>query len=168
MTGKVERPLSRAIITGDIETRRDVAVRCGGDSGESVALLREIRAEMRELRAEVRELRRAQAPLADRLVRAIHRAIAGEPFAAGRLLDLASTRLSTRAELRAVLVGVVGDLEAPGAGRKLGKFLAANSREWDELRLVALGKSRDGLLYRCEFCGENPRVGNWTRELMQE
>src|SRR5439155_24074149 len=95
---------------------------------ELVMLLREILDELRGLHATLRR-QAAAVPLADRLLIAVYGIVASDPFTASTLLELADSPLSTRLELRSVVEDIVrGELDHPGAGRKFGKFLAANTQ----------------------------------------
>jgi hypothetical protein len=139
----------------------------------SVDVLRELlavqRATLDELRGIRADLRRQviAAPLADRLLAAVRGVMETAPFTAGRLLALADSPLSTRLELRAVVEDIVrGDLDQAGAGRVFGRWLARNSQhEAAGLRLVSLGKSRDGFVYRIELATKTRGARNWADEL---
>jgi len=137
-------------------------------SAEALDLLRELVAVQREMLAVLRR-QAVAAPLADRLIQAVHALLEGEAFTAAQLLALADSPLSTRIELRAVVEDIVrGELDQPGAGRMFGRFLARNSQhEAAGLRLVSLGKGRDGLIYRIELATKT-RAGNaWADELLK-
>jgi hypothetical protein len=129
-------------------------------------LLRAILDELRGLRADLRR-QAAAAPIADRLVQAVHGLLGSEAFTAAQLLALADSSLSTRLELRSVVEDIVGDdLERAGAGRVFGRFLARNSQHAvDGVRLVSLGKSRDGFAYRIVVATETRKAWNWPDEL---
>jgi hypothetical protein len=129
---------------------------------EVVALLRELVGLQRETLAVLRRQAAAE-PLADRFTQEARRLLGDEPFTATSILALANSRLSTRLELRAVAEEIVrGSLDDPGAGRKFGRFLAQNSQhEVAGLRLVSLGKARDGYSYRVEVATETRNRWNF-------
>lgn len=125
------------------------------------AILCAILAEVRGLRADLRRTATA-APLADRLVQAVRGLLEGAKFNQAQLLALANSRLSTRLALRSVVEDIVGDVDQPGAGRRLGRFLAANMQHQVEgLRLVSLSKGRDGRVYRIVVATETRAARNW-------
>ena len=148
-------------------------LRVAAESSDLAAILRELVAgqcevltELRALRAQLRR-QAAAAPLADRLVQATYALLESETFTAPQLLALADSPLSTRLELRAVIEDVVRDIDQPGTGRRLGRFLAANTQhECEGLRLVSLGKTREGLVYRVELATETRRARNWQDETL--
>jgi hypothetical protein len=123
---------------------------------EVAELLHALLAEVRGLRAEFAE-QRAAAPLADRALAAIDGVLGAEPFDAGRLLALARERVPGRARLRAVVVEVVRDLDAPGAGRRLGRWLAQHvgyATASCEFRLENPHETRNGAAYRVVHAAE--------------
>jgi hypothetical protein len=135
---------------------------------EMVDLLREILIVHREQLSVQREtlaVQRRQAaaePLADRLLRAVHGLLEGATFTAPMLLELATSPLSTRRELHAVVEDIVrGGIEQAGAGRSLGRFLASNARHRaGVLILVSLGKTRAGGAYRIDVATKTRDVWN--------
>jgi len=124
-------------------------------------LLIAILAELRGLRADMRR-QSVTAPLADRLILAAH-PVVDQPFNQAELLARAASRLSSRLELRAVVDDVCRGLDLPGAGRRLGRFLADNvQHEVEGLRLVYVGKSRRGRVYRIELAAQTrARLNAW-------
>ena len=142
-------------------------LRFAAESSDLAAILRELVSEVRGLRADLRRNATA-APLADRLLQAAHALLGKETFTAPQLLALADSPLSTRVELRAVVEDVVrGEIDQPGAARKLGKFLATNTQhECEGLRLVLLGKTREGLVYRVELATKTRAARNWQNETL--
>lgn len=124
-----------------------------------VALLRDLLAELRGFRADLRR-DRAAAPLADRLIVAVHATVGGEAFTAASLCALAKSPLAIRLELHAICDDIARGLDLPGAGRRVGRFLAKNLHyEADGLRLISLGKVRGGGAYKIEVAAEtrNPK-----------
>jgi len=130
--------------------------------------LRALAIEIRALRADLRR-QAAAVPIADRFVQAVHGLLGNESFSAAQLLTLADSTLSTRLELRAVVEDIVrGDIHHPGAGRMFGRFLAKNSQHAVEaLRVVPLGKTRDGFVYRIEVATKTRKAPTWADELTQ-
>lgn len=120
------------------------------ESATVVALLSELLVEMRALRAEL-GAQRAAAPLFDRTLEAIENVLGDEPFDAARLLSLSCERVPGRARLRAVVVAIVRDPDAPGAGRRLGRWLAQHAGDASascEFRLQNSHQTRNGSGYR--------------------
>jgi len=152
-------------------TARPAPLREPADADLLRAILDELRAHGAILDGLRADLRRqvVAAPLADRLFTAVRGLLETEPFTAGRLLTLADSPLSTRLELRAVVEDIVrGDLDQGGAGRVFGRWLARNSQhEAAGLRLVSLGKSRDGFVYRIELATKTREARNWADELLK-
>ena len=150
MTDRVESPPARAAAAG----RADVApasiaapARVPGAPDPMLEVQRAILDELRAIHATLR--RQAPAPLFDRFACATHALLGDEPFTAPSLLALANSSLSTRLELRAAVDDIVRDVNARGAGRRFGRFLAANTqRTADGRMLVFVGKTRDGGVYR--------------------
>lgn len=140
---------------------------CEREQPDLALLLLEIRDELRAVHATLRR-QAAAAPLGDRLVGAVHEVLGSEPFTAPQLLALASSPLSTRRELRAAVEDVVRDVDVPGAARRLGKFLAANTQHCAEgLRLTSLGKTRDGHAYRVAVATETRTRNTWADPLLR-
>jgi hypothetical protein len=121
---------------------------------DDLALL--ILGELRAIHATLRRQAAAE-PLADRLERCVRAVVGTEPFVASRLIDLTQVELPARLELRAVLEDVARcSLDDAGATRRIGKFLAANSR------FVQLGSTREGLVYRVGVETETRNGNTWA------
>jgi hypothetical protein len=116
----------------------------------SIDLLRELLAEVRALRADL-AAQRAAAPLADRVIEAIEHVVGGEAFDATRVIRLARERVPGRERLRAAIAEIVRDLYAPGAGRRLGRWLAqhvGSVTASGDFRLENSAQTRNGAGYR--------------------
>lgn len=113
--------------------------------------------EMRRLRLAVEALQAdfkaagigAPPPLADRLLEAVYAVLACETFDANTLMEICATPLSTRQGLREIVIQITRSISSPGAGRRLGRFLAQHrDHVAGDLRLVAVGAGRSGRQWR--------------------
>lgn len=114
------------------------------------AALSELRAQTALLRRLVDGQATTAPPLADRFLAAAHRALGAAPFDAATLVRLAQQPLSSRRDLCGCVREVVDDVHAPGAGRRLGRWLARHRGYLtaSEFRLENLRETRAGAAWR--------------------
>jgi hypothetical protein len=112
------------------------------------------------LLTEIRDLLRERLPppppvdkRLERLLLAIERVLEEAEWTVSRLFDASAEPDPIAADLRAVLLEIVGHDRPSSAHRRLGRFLAANAGAIaDDLRLERLTASRDGVRYRVRWC----------------